>query len=253
MAITINSGQKQVGGIIAAPCGITWSDLSATSNGYGTWSSWTNWNPQPGTISITILEDAGSLNTRLPLLDYEYQGDITVTLKISDQEDSNGLVSPTTYNLVDGVAQTVAAARYYEYTITVAPDSNTIYPYIIEPLITLEETRVDQYLERIDTSTLSGTIDSRQIPTTIGSVTAIIVTAQQEGVTYSSGLLQDRVYAIPDDYVFQENAIIVNTVSLNPPSIRCFDLNGESIDAIVDIIIRGSDSIIMTPNGIEST
>jgi hypothetical protein len=251
MSTTIDQGQEQPGGFIGAPCAITWADLSSTSNGYGAWSAWQDWNPEPGTISVTVLEDAGSIDTRLPLLSFGSQGTATVTLKIADTMDSNGLVSPTTYNLAFDTGQSIVAGRYYEYTITVTADSTVINPIMSIPQLDFQTVRNTEYYESIDTSTLSGTIEAREIETTVPTVTSIVATARQEGVTYSSGLLQDRVYAIPDDYVFQENAIVVNIVSLSPPKIRCFDLNGESIDAIVDIIVRGSPQIVLTPNGVE--
>lgn len=253
MSITINAGQEQRGGVIGAPCAIAWSDLSSTSNGYGSWSNWTNWNPQPGTIDITVLEDAGTIDARLPVLTFSWQGDLTVTLKVADSYDSNGLVSPTTYNLIEGTAQSITLGRWYEYTITVAPDSNTIEPTLVRPTLEFNDVRLTQTLESVDTSTLAGTIAAREITTTVSTVSSIIATARQEGVTYPSGLLQDRVYSIPDDYVFQENAIIVNTVSLSPPKIRCFDLNGESIDAVVDLQITGVGQIVLTIDGILET
>lgn len=251
MPVTINQGQEQSGGFIGAPCGITWADLSSTSNGYGAWSAWTDWNPQPGTITVTVYEDAGSIDTRLPLLTFGGQGEISVTLKIADTEDSTGLVSPTTYNLIDDTGTSIVAGRYYEYTIVAAIDSQGLVPQISIPVLDFQTVRETEYFEAVNTALLSGTIEAREITTTVPTVTSLIATARQEGVTYSSGLLQDRVYAIPDDYVFQENAIVVNIVSLSPPKIRCFDLNGESIDAIVDIIVRGSPQIVLTPGGVE--
>ena len=77
------------------------------------------------------------------------------------------------------------------------------------------------------------------------------MTAREAGTTYSTGLLRDRVYAIPDDYVFQENSIQVNIVSKSNKTIRCFDLNGESIDAVVDVLIQGLPKIALGPTGVE--
>lgn len=231
---------------------VDWAELG--SSPYGTWSTWTTWAQQPNSFTLVVFEDAGSIEARLPTLSLTYQGELTVQLKISDDVDSNlNLVGATTVNLVEGSAFSPVSGRYYEYTLTLAPDSNTPIPYMTSPELSFDTGRDEQFLESVNTSLLAGTIDAREIDTVIGTVTAIVVTAQQEGVTYSSGLFQDRQYSVPDDFVFQENAIVVNIVDKTTPSIRCFDLNGESIDAVVDIWIQGLPSLQLTDLGVTRT
>lgn len=244
MDITIISGVAQ-NGVYQPTDNTDWSELGTTP--FGTWSSWTSWHPTPNSVEIQVDEDTGSSDLRSPLLDLRYQGTATVSLKISDSGSFSG--EETTYTL-SSTPTSVIAGRYYRFTINVAQDSNTGVPLIFSAKIGFGTNTITEYQRAVDTATLGGTIDSRPLSTNIGMVRVLVATALEGGVTYSSRLLQDRVYAIPDDYVFQENAIIVNTVQKNPPTIRCFDLNGESIDAEVDIYIEGLPKILLSSEGV---
>lgn len=249
MTTTLTNAYESSGFVIQPTSTLTWADLA--SSPYTSWSNWTLWNPQPQTATIVITEDTGSSAPRLPVMPLDYEGDITVSLAISDSIDSSGnLVSPTTINFTPGTDYAPVSGRYYEYTITLTTDSNTASPYVILPTILFNDSKITDVKEDLDTSTLSGTIDARQLTTTVGIITSLTATALQGGQTYSSQLLQDRVYAVPDDYVFDDNAIIVNTVTKSPPVIRCFDLNGESIDAIIDVTITGLPKIQLTDQGV---
>jgi hypothetical protein len=226
---------------------LDWSELA--SSPFGTWTNWTKWNPDPKTITVKVFEETDSIANRLPTFDFNTDGTVTAQLKIANAVDSNlSLIGGTTTSMTLGTEVTPAAGRYYEFTITIAPNSNT--PTTTLGTFDFNTDEITQFIENINTATLSGTIDSRTITTNIPTVTALVVTATEAGVTYSSGNLQDRVYAIPDDYTFQENAIVTNIVSKIPPKIRCFDLNGESIDAVVDILIKGLGKIVLIAQGI---
>lgn len=250
MTISITNGYQALGNRIFPDTAVSWTDLG--SSPYASWSSWLNWNPEPNTLTVKIFEDAGTIAARLPLLPLIYRGDITVSLDIANTVDSNNvLISPTTITFTPGTEYSPVEGRYYEYTITLIPDSETPVPFLVVPEIVFDAARTQEFIERVDTSTLSGTIDARVITTTIGTITALTAVAEQSGTTYSSGLLQDRVYAIPDDYVFQENAIIVNIVDRSAATIRCFDLNGESIDAVIDVWVQGLGKIVLTPDGVD--
>lgn len=249
MSTTLTNAFQSQGYVIQPTSAVSWADLG--SSPYTSWSNWTLWNPQPNTATVEILEDTGASAPRLPILPLQYQGTITVSLDISDSLDSAGdLVSPTTINFVEGTEYAPVSGRYYKYTITLDTDSTTPSPYVILPTILFNDDKITDVREDIDTSTLSGTIDARQLTTTVGIITSLTATALQGGVTYSSQLLQDRVYAVPDDYTFDDNAIVINTVSKSPPVIRCFDLNGESIDAIIDVTITGLPKIQLTEQGV---
>jgi len=136
--------------------------------------------------------------------------------------------------------------------VTIAGNSEYSVPEIsYAPRFNFTNEQIVENKFNINTATLGGTIDQRPVSTDIiGTVTGCIITPQEEGVTYSSGLLQDRQYAVPDNYTFQENAIVANVVSKTPLKIRCFDLNGESIDAVVDLQIYGLSEIRQGPEGI---
>lgn len=249
MTTALTNAFQSTGYVIQPTSQTTWADLG--SSPYSSWESWTLWNPQPNTVTVVILEDTGASAPRLPVMPLTYEGDITVSLDISDTVDSSGaLVSPTTISFTPGTAYAPVSGRYYEYTITLTTNSTTPSPYIILPTILFNDSKITDVREDIDTSTLGGTIDARELETTVGIITSLTATALQGGVTYSSQLLQDRQYAVPDDYTFDDNAIIINTVSKSPPVIRCFDLNGESIDAIIDITITGLPKIQLTDQGV---
>lgn len=253
MALTITQGYQAVGGRILPQSTATWADLA--SSPYGSWTAWTAFNPEPQDIIMELAVDAGSLDYRVPILTLEYQGTLTISLDHGTEIDSAGdIISPTTINFAPLTPVAAPLARYYKFTITVGTDSNLTMPYASTPVIDFDSARVEEYLEAIDTSTLGGTIDARPLtPAIIGTVTFLAMTAQTQGQTYSNGLLQDRQYAIPDDYTFQDNAIITNAVTLDPPVIRCFDLNGESIDALVDVYLKGIPQMQQGLGGIEKT
>ena len=246
--ITVVTG-VELGPIYTARSSDDWTDLQ--SSPYASWNNWRRWNSSPGTVEIKILEDAGSIDTRIPLLNASIQGALTISLKISNTVDSNlNLVRPTTISFSGTTTYSFVSGRYYEYTLTVAANSENPLPIIAGPQVIFTKGVVEDFLYDVDTSTLSGTISAREINTTVGVVTTLVATAKEGGVTYGNELLRDRVYAIPDDYTFQKNAIVTNIVSKSPPKIRCFDLNGESIDARVDIYIQGLPKITATGDGI---
>lgn len=247
---TITAGFKEFGRIVPTG-GITWADLG--SSPYGSWANWTNFNPSPNNIQIEILVDSEVIANRSPNLTYTGEGEVTVSLEYGSEVDSNlNILSGTTINFVQGTTYSVPQARYYLWTVTVTTDSNLTLPTLTFPDAGFTTALLDDIQSDVDTSTLTGTIDAREIDTDIGVAIDFIATAHQEGVTYSSGQLQDRVYAVPDDYIFQENAVIVNIVSKTPPTIRCFDLNGESIDAVIDLQITGLPEIQLTDDGVVS-
>jgi hypothetical protein len=245
--LTITNGYTD-GNAFYPTSGVNWAGLGSAP--YTTWASWTTWVQNPPTLTVKVLEDQLFKDSRLPLVSFTWEGSLTLTLKIGDTVDSNlNIISPTTTTLVENTAYSPVAGRYYEYTFQLTTDSNTVVPFMGIPILNFSDARQEEFLENVNTATLSGTIDARVVDTQVGTVTALVATAREQGVTYSSGTLRDRVYAIPDDYTFQENAIIVNVVSKSNKTIRCFDLNGESMDAIVDIYVQGLPRMIFTESG----
>ena len=248
---TITQG-FEAGSKINATGQATWTDLATSP--YGSWTNWTSWNPEPNNIIIELEEDTFGVSQKTPLLACVAQGAMAITLVIGDTRHptTGAIVAHTTITFAANTDYDYSAGRYYKATITVSGDANYAVPEIqYGPKFNFNHEEVIENRFNVNTATLGGTIDARPVSTDIiGTVTGCIITAQEEGVTYSSGQLQDRVYAVPDDYVFQENAIIANVVSKSPLTIRCFDLNGESIDAVVDIQIYGLSEIRQGPEGI---
>jgi hypothetical protein len=178
---------------------------------------------------------------------------MAITLVIGDTLNASGaIIAHTTITFAANTDYDYVAGRYYKATITISGDAEFAVPEIsFAPRFTFANEQIVENKFNINTATLGGTIDARPVSTDlIGTVTGCIITAQEEGVTYSSGQLQDRQYAVPDNYVFQENAIVANVVAKAPLTIRCFDLNGESIDAVVDLQIYGLSEIRQGPEGI---
>lgn len=248
---TITQG-FEAGGRINATGTVPWSNLATSP--YGSWANWTSWNPVPNNIIVELEEDTFGVSQKTPLLGCVAQGAMAITLVIGDTRHptTGAIVAHTTITFAANTDYDYLAGRYYKATITVSGDANYAVPEIsYAPRFDFVNDLIVENKFNINTATLGGTIDARPVSTDlIGTVTGVIITAQEEGVTYSSGLLQDRVYAVPDDYVFQENAIVTNVVSKAPLTIRCFDLNGESIDAVVDIQIYGLSEIRQGPEGI---
>lgn len=255
MEITLTNAYTGRLGEVFPTDNTTWQDLG--SSPYATWANWTAWNPDPKTITVQLDVDTINNNPKIPLLRVVYQGEITVTLKITDSftTDSQGIETglfageETTITVTD-TAQDWVNGRFFRWIVTLSTDSALVPPMLFVIKEEFSDVNITEFQANINTATLSGTIDARQITTAVSVVDTLIVTATEQGNTYSSGLLQDRTYVRPDDYVFQENSIIVNTVSKSPPTIRCFDLNGESIDATVDVYIRGYPKILLTENGV---
>jgi hypothetical protein len=251
MPTTITQG-FQAGGKINATGTKTWTNLG--NSPYGSWTNWTKWNPVPNDIIVEIEEDTGAVSQKTPLLACVAQGDMAITLVIGDTRHATtgAIIAHTTITFATNTDYDYTSGRYYKATITISGNANYAVPELqFGPKFNFTNEQIVENRFNVNTATLGGTIDARPVTTDIiGTVTGVIITAQEEGVTYSSGLLQDRVYAIPDNYTFQENAIVSNVVSKSPLKIRCFDLNGESIDAVVDLQIYGLSEIRQGPEGI---
>lgn len=248
---TITQG-FEAGSRINATGTVPWSDLATSP--YGSWANWTSWNPVPNDIIVELEEDTFGVSQKTPLLGCVAQGAMAITLVIGDTRHptTGAIVAHTTITFAANTDYDYLAGRYYKATITVSGNTEYAVPEIsYAPRFDFVNDLIVENKFNINTATLGGTIDARPVSTDlIGTVTGVIITAQEEGVTYSSGQLRDRQYAVPDDYVFQENAIVTNVVSKAPLTIRCFDLNGESIDAVVDLQIYGLSEIRQGPEGI---
>jgi len=251
MSVTITQGFETIGKINATGTK-TWTNLG--SSPYGSWTNWTSWNPVPNDIIVVLEEDTGAVSQKTPLMVCEAQGDMAITLIIGDTRHptTGAIVAHTTITFAANTDYDYVAGRYYKATVTITGNAAYAVPELnVIPKFNFTNEQIVENKFNVNTATLGGTIDARPVTTDIiGTVTGVIITAQEEGVTYSSGLLQDRQYAIPDNYTFQENAIVSNVVSKSPLKIRCFDLNGESIDAVVDLQIYGLSEIRQGPNGI---
>lgn len=211
----------------------TWGDITS-------WDTWTFWNSNPDDLILRIDDDLGDYNLWLPELRIGARGLLNVQLKISATGSFTGEETTIT---VGATPVAVVSGRYYRWTITVEPNGTV-------PEIGLVETNyskefITQEIANVDTSTLSGTIAGRIVPTSIGTVYNVQVTAQQE----TSWV--DRAYALPDSFTDPTDiAPIPGIISHNPLTIVLRDDFGVLVDGVVDISITGSPQIYLTANGV---
>jgi len=246
MTTTINSGHD-IGGIIESTGAVDWSDLN--SSPFGSWATWTSWNPVPNNISITVWADAGSTAWRRPTIGYFSQGQVSLSLKISDQVDSNMvLVAPTTINFAFGTEYTFPKGRYYEYTITVAPTLEAPIPKISKFTIDFDTTPQTEYIDDLDTLTLTGTLESGfTVPTTVGVVTNVMLSAKP--FTY---VVEDDELYWNDVYV-QPLAATINWRDKSP--VKVFISGVDSVIYLshtkIDLQIRGLATLRQSTDGVE--
>ena len=177
MAITITTGHQDQNGTYLPQDTNTWADLANPP--FGTWANWTTWHPQPQDIELVITDDLGSVFLRQPQLILDSQGDLSITLKISDTGAFAG--EETTIDLSDGTAKSYVQGRYYRYLITIAQDSDTPIPqagvgwdtaYLIDT-----ETQVLNDVDIPSASTDSSGFSL--VDTTLGLITNVQATALQ--------------------------------------------------------------------------
>ena len=157
---TILSGKRD--GLVIAPAQtVTWGDLG--SSPFGSWSNWTSWKVQDSnpTIQLQIDDDLGSLGFRTPLLNYGYEGDASVVLKISDSGSFTG--EETTYNFVLETPISYVAGRYYRWLITVTTNSTVTEPYLDYYITNYTSDLLEEVLNDVDvfaspTTTLSSNL-----------------------------------------------------------------------------------------------
>lgn len=230
MSITLNSGFYNEFQVIEAKNANDWTDTVS-------WTSWNYWNQAPATISITVLDDAGSVAARSPRLSMICQGDLTVSLKLSTTGSFSG--EETTINFVEDTEYSFISARYYRWSISLAVDSATIIPVIAELGATYDSTEREEFIKDLDTSTEGGTISARTITTDLAVVNYCQITSKQNET------LDDRFYVLPDDYTLTATAKTPMIVSKSPLTIRLIDGVGESIDGVIDLHLKGVPKIVL--------
>lgn len=206
------------------------------------WSTWTSWVSNPSTVSLQIDDDLASTEVRIATLELSYIGTRTVQLKTSD----TGLFAgeETTINFVAGTNYGIPSARYYRWTITATGTLADPIPYIRNAVPTYSTAGFTTEIYRnIVTSTLSGTVNARVVPTTSGTIHSVNITS------LDSTNYVDRAYSVPDTFSVSTISPVPGIVSKAPLTIVLRDYYGVPVDGIVDITVRGSPSVSLELDG----
>lgn len=218
--------------------GDTWTTLG--SSPYATWDNWTQWNTNPQTITATDTIDAGTVLLRTPLLTISSSVVPAVTIKISNTGTFTGeetTVTPT----VNGT-HTYPAGRFYKFDASFAVDSVGTIPTVGSFLAVTVRDFVDEEFFDVDTGTLNGSIDAREIVTTVAIVTDMRGMSQTTEEYFTSS------YVSPA-YIIDGEATYISFVSKGTaPKIRVSD-NNETIDSVIDLTVRGLPAITKTAQG----
>lgn len=217
----------------------TWVDLGSAP--IQTWANWTRWNTDPQNLVVRIDDDLSTDNARSPQISLNYVGVLTLTLKTS----LTGLFAgeETTYTFTAGTATSVASARYYRWTVTLAPNG-TICPELRQAQTAYDETYAIEYYRTVDTTTLGGTVAGRTVTHGLGAVYAVELTS------HSATTWVDRAYVLPDSWNETTIAPVASIVSKAPLTIVLRDDFGVEVDGIVDMVIIGAPQVMLTDAGV---
>lgn len=227
---TIVSGVDLLGNIRVVN-NYTWADLG--SSPYTTWSAWTGWRATTATqVVLQLDDDLGSIDYRTPRLRLIADGDVTITLKISDTGTFTG--EETTTNFVANTPVAYTSGRYYRWTITV--DGNVDYP---EPVI-YERSTV--YETRLYTEVLNDVDVYVSPPTTLSTNLGLVRNVQATA-------LQGDDYVVDDYIVESQTARTAATLTNDGASIvsgyfnNAFDFqsNGNVRVAMAEELPQGTE------------
>lgn len=237
MTVTVTNAQQERS-VYTATSQDTWATLA--SSPYATWANWTNWVTQPRTITATETLDLGSVLLRTPTLIFGSNVFGTVILKISDTGLFTGEETTITPALFTEV--TYPAGRYYRATVTLAPDSEGTVPYLAGWNFVMIRNFIEEDLFDINTSSLSGTQDSRLLTTEVAIVTDMRAMSQTSEPYVTASY-------VTSSYIVDGEATYVSYISKGTnPRIRVSD-NAGTIDGIIDITIRGLPAITQNELG----
>jgi hypothetical protein len=169
--VTVLTGE-QVSDIYTPVNAFDWADLG--SSPYGSWSNWTSWRiPANTNVVVQLDDDLGSSDYRIPFLEVIQQGDISISLKISDTGTFTG--EETTVNFVFETPASFSKGRYYRWTLTATANSEFATP-IIQFFRTFYDTTLSvETLEDVDVFANSTT----SLNTNLGLIRNIQATALQ--------------------------------------------------------------------------
>jgi hypothetical protein len=211
---------------------------------YTNWSTWLNWTQNSADLIVQVNDDLDTVAVRVPQLNLVAQGTQTITLKVSNTGAFAGEETTIAFTY-DGTAVSIPAGRYYRWTVTVSLLNNQT-PVIQQIESNYSTVYTTQELIAVDTSTLSGSVAARTVPTTVGTVYSAIIT------TTKNTAYVDRAYSVPDTFSVSTIAPVAGIVSKSPLQIYLQDHYGVPVDGIVDIIVTGAAKVYHTVDGVKS-
>lgn len=221
-----------------ATSGDTWTTLA--SSPYATWANWNIWNTDPNSIVGTETLDLGSTLLRTPLLSVSGSVVPTVVIKVSTTGTFTG--EETTVNATVNGTHTYPSGRYYKFTATWAPDAQGTIPIVGSWTASAVREFIDEEFFDLDTATLSGSIDAREIVTTVAIVT------DMRGMSQTTEEYFTASY-VSSGYIIDGEATYISYVSKGTtPKIRVSD-NNDTIDSVIDLTVRGLPAITQTAEG----
>jgi hypothetical protein len=207
MSQTITSGIQAIDGFTVRPVGtITWADLGSAP--YTTWDSWTNWTQTPGNIVVSETVDTGSVDHYLPLADVLTEGDLTVTVDVSDTGLFAGEETTTSFT-TDDVGQSLVKGRHIRWNFTVAPTVAEPVPYL-QYFVQANNNLKDIYLDDVAVPELAtDSLGFRLIDHPLGAVKNVQATTLQGDDYVDNGYV--LVYDQLDSYVRTANDSLLTT------------------------------------------
>lgn len=223
----------------------TWDDYDASSAGLS-WDGYTEWQATPLlplTFTTNVIDYGESIYLNY-LVTASASNPVNLTVYYSDSIDSAGaLVSPSSVSVTPSTASLDAKkGRYWQVTVSCDRDSATLPLPTINSIVTrLSSRTIDETIQSLDSSTLSGSTGIRQLSAldNVGTISTLVTqphgAAGEDYVTSSyvaSGYVETASIKIP--------VILINK-STSPPTLNIYDANASNVavDCVFDAVIKG--------------
>ena len=190
---------------------------------------------------------------RQPTLVVANQGDLGITLKISDTGTFTG--EETTIDLSDLAAKDFVGGRYYRWIITVAATASVPIPSAIgaDPNYNTDNIVVELQNSVDVPSTPTDSTGYTLITNNLGLVQNVQATALQGDPYVVVDYFETAAQAgETQPYVQDQLGGVAVIESKNPLAIKVVDYNGDPWDGTVDLVLRGVPKIQQTDFGVDS-
>lgn len=247
MAQTITSGILAQDRTTIRPVGsITWAALD--SSPYSTWENWLSWTEEPANIVVVETIDTGASDYYVPQAEILTEGNLTVTVKVSD----TGLFAgeETSYQFAtEDVGEKLIKGRYIRWTFTVAPNASSPVPYL-QYFAQANNSLVEVFLDDIAVPSLpTDSLGFRLITHPLGAVKNVQATTLQGDDYVDNGYY--LLYEQLEPYLRTSNTSLITstgiTYSTNVPYPR--HLQSARFDNPNDVIyVANTDNRIVDAN-----